>query len=131
MIQFLGGDLMDESILDSVKKLLGVAICNTDFDQDIIIHINSVLFILSQMGIVKTDDFEVVDQSKSWREILTSDQYNLFAVKSWVGLKVRMLFDPPTSSILAEAIAANLKELEWRIYITENYIGEIESVWSK
>jgi len=122
---------MDESILDSVKKLLGVAICNTDFDQDIIIHINSVLFILSQMGIVKTDDFEVVDQSKSWREILTSDQYNLFAVKSWVGLKVRMLFDPPTSSILAEAIAANLKELEWRIYITENYIGEIESVWSK
>lgn len=116
---------MDESILDSVKKLLGVAICNTDFDQDIIIHINSVLFILSQMGIVKSDDFEVVDQSKSWREILTSDQYNLFAVKSWVGLKVRMLFDPPASSILAEAINSNLKELEWRIYITENYIGEI------
>lgn len=122
---------MDESILDSVKKLLGVARCNNDFDQDIIIHINSVLFILSQMGIVKTEDFEVVDESKSWGDILMSDQFNLFALKSWVGLKVRMLFDPPASSILAEAINSNLKELEWRIYITENYIGEIESVWSK
>lgn len=116
---------MDESILDSVKKLLGVARCNADFDQDIIIHINSVLFILSQMGIVKTEDFEVTDESKSWSDILTSDQFNLFALKTWVGLKVRMLFDPPASSILAEAINSNIKELEWRIYITENYIGEI------
>lgn len=122
---------MDESILDSVKKILGIAKVNTDFDTDILIHLNSVLFILSQMGVCKKDDFEVTDDLKCWSDILTSDQFNLFAVKSWVALKVRMLFDPPTSSILMEALNANLKELEWRIYITENYIGEIEEIWNR
>ena len=116
---------MNDSILDSVKKVLGIYIANMDFEIDILIHLNSALFILSQMGVVKVDDFQVYDETKTWSEILTSDQFNLFAIKSWVALKIRMLFDPPTSSILAEAINTNLKELEWRIYITENYIGEI------
>lgn len=116
---------MNDSVLDSVKKIIGISASNTDFDQDLIIHLNTVLFILSQMGIVKTDNFEVTDNTSKWSDILSSDQFNLFAVKSWTALKVRMLFDPPTSSILAEAINTNLKELEWRIYITENYIGEI------
>ena len=116
---------MNDSILNSVKKLIGISETNTDFDQDLIIHINSVLFILSQMGIIKKAAFEVTDDTKKWSDILVHDQLNLFAIKSWTALKVRMLFDPPTSSILAEAVNANLKELEWRIYITENYVGEI------
>lgn len=115
---------MDDLILDSVKKIIGIAQSNEDFDTDLLIHLNSVMFILNQMGIVKTNEFGVTKDSK-WSDVLTTDQLNLYAVKSWTALKVRMLFDPPTSSILAEALNANLKELEWRIYITENYIGEI------
>lgn len=115
---------MTDSILNSVKKILGISEKNKDFDQDIIIHINTVLFILWQMGIAK-EPASVFDPSTTWGDILTEDQLNLHAVKTWVALKVRMLFDPPTSSILAEAINSNLKELEWRIYITENYVGEI------
>lgn len=115
---------MKEKILQSVKKIIGIASNNTDFDIDLLIHINTVMFILKQMGIVKKDDL-YIDRNSTWEQILTSDQLNLYAIKSWTALKVRMLFDPPTSSILAEAINTNLKELEWRIYITENYIGEI------
>lgn len=116
---------MNDSILDSVKKLIGIAASNTDFDQDLIIHINTVLFILKQMGIIKISFHGIEDNDSKWKDYLTSDQLNIYAIKSWVGLKVRMLFDPPTSSILAEAMNTNLKELEWRIYISENYVGEI------
>lgn len=115
---------MKEKILQSVKKIIGIASNNTDFDIDLLMHINTVIFILKQMGIVKNDEF-YIDHNSTWESILTSDQFNLYAIKSWTALKVRMLFDPPTSSVLADAINTNLKELEWRIYITENYIGEI------
>lgn len=115
---------MDESILTSVKKILGIVEGYTIFDQDLIIHINTVLGILIQMGIGR-DGFYIKDSSERWEDFLTTEQLNLHAVKTWTALKVRMIFDPPTSGILADAIKANLDELEWRIYITENYIGEI------
>ena len=116
---------MDGSILNDVKKQIGIAIQNTDFDQDLIIHINTVLFILWQMGIV-IDDFQIADNTTTWPQILLNpEQIVLSALKTWVALKTKMIFDPPTSSVLAQAINANIDELTWRIYITENYIGEI------
>lgn len=111
---------MDGIILDDIRKLIGGESYGEDFDTDLIIHTNTALFILSQMGIGKSN-FAIEQGNETWREFLESKQYNLRAVKSWVVLKVRMLFDPPTSSVLAEAIKSNLEELEWRIYITENF----------
>lgn len=116
---------MDGSILNDVKKLIGIYETNTDFDKDLIIDINSVLFDMWQMGIV-VDDYSISDNKKMWSNILLNpENMAMGPLKTWVALKVKMIFDPPTSSILAEAYRENLKEMEWRIYITENYIGEI------
>lgn len=116
---------MEGSILEDVKKQIGIASSNHDFDPDVLMAVNTVLFDLHQMGIVN-DDFTVGTDSKTWSEILLrEDQVNLHALKTWVALKAKMIFDPPTSSVLAQAIRDNLDELTWRIYITENYVGEI------
>lgn len=116
---------MDGSILNDVKKLIGIYETNTDFDKDLIIDINSVLFDMWQMGIV-VDDYSISDNKKTWSNVLLNpENMAMDPLKTWVALKVKMIFDPPTSSILAEAYRENLKEMEWRIYITENYIGEI------
>ena len=117
---------MNESILTSVKKLVGGITADYDaFDQDIIIHINTVLGILIQMGIGTPGVF-ITDATTTWQDFLNEDDLiNLPAVKSWVALKVRMIFDPPTTSSVSEAMKETLKELEWRIYIAKNYIGEI------
>lgn len=117
---------MNDSVLNDVKKILGISSDNTDFDMDLIIHINSVLFVLSQMGVCKKSDYGIYSQENKWIDIIDPQtQLNLFAVKTWTALKVRMIFDPPTSSALIEALNSSIKELEWRMYITENYVGEI------
>lgn len=116
---------MDGSILNDVKKQIGIAPGNTDFDKDLIININTVLFILWQMGII-VDNFTIEDNTTTWESILLNpEQVALQPMKTWVALKTKMIFDPPTSSVLKEAINANIEELTWRIYVTENYIGEI------
>lgn len=115
---------MEESILVSVKKILGMIEGYDAFDTDLIMHINTVLGILIQMGI-GTDSFYITGPDETWSDFLGTKNINLPAVRTWVALKTRMIFDPPTTNVLAEAINANLKELEWRIYVTENYIGEI------
>ena len=117
---------MNESILTSVKKLVGGMTADYDaFDQDMIIHINTVLGILIQIGI-GTPGFFITDATATWQDFLgEEDLVNLPAVKSWVALKVRMIFDPPTTGSVSEAMKEALKELEWRIYITKNYVGEV------
>lgn len=115
---------MDSSILDDVKKIIGVHSTDDDFDQDIIIDINTVLFALNQMGIGK-EGYMVKDVQDTWADFIKPNEVNLFALKTWVGLKVKSIFDPPTSAVLAEALEKSIKEYEWRMYITENYVGEI------
>lgn len=118
---------MDGSILDDVKKQIGIYITNTDFDEPLIMAINSVLFSMYQMGIV-VPNYSISDSTTTWSSVLVNpENLAMDTLKTWVGLKVKMIFDPPTSSILAEAIRENLKEMEWRLYITENYVGEIQN----
>lgn len=118
---------MDGSILDDVKKQIGIYITNTDFDETLIMAINSVLFNMYQMGIV-VPNYSISDSTTTWSSVLVNpENLAMDTLKTWVGLKVKMIFDPPTSSILAEAIRENLKEMEWRLYITENYVGEIQN----
>ena len=105
---------MDSSILTSIKKLLGIAEEDTSFDQDIIMHINTVFAILSQLGVGPANGFSIEDDSAIWEDYL-GNATNLELVKSYIYMKVRSMFDPPTSSILADAMNKNIGELEWRI----------------
>lgn len=107
---------MEESILVSIKKLLGIQSDDTYFDQDLIIHINSVLLALTQIGVGPEDGFIISGKDEIWKDFIGEIKM-LEAVKTWIYLKVRLIFDPPTSGILKEAIESNLKELEWRIGI--------------
>lgn len=112
-----------ESILTSIKKLLGIADDYTQFDADLIIHINTVLSILGQIGVGDEKRYSVVDKSTTW-DTLIGYESKLDMVKTYVYLKVKLLFDPPQSSAVMEAINRTISELEWRILVatdpTEN-----------
>lgn len=108
---------MDSSILTSIKKLLGIAEEDASFDQDIIMHINTVFAILAQLGVGPANGFSIEDDEAIWSDYL-GNATNLELVKSYIYMKVRSMFDPPTSSILADAMNKNISELEWRINTT-------------
>lgn len=110
---------MMDSILTSVKKLLGVGEEYTHFDDDIIMHINSVIFILTQIGIGPTEGFAITSKDQTWNDFLQG-RINIESVKSYVYLKVRLLFDPPSNSFLVEAIERQISEYEWRLNITSS-----------
>lgn len=106
-----------DSILTSIKKLLGIEEDYDHFDPDIIMHINSVFMILTQLGVGPSEGFSIEDDAAVWTDFVSSLQ-NLEAVKSYVYLKVKLLFDPPASSAVMESINRQISELEWRLYIT-------------
>lgn len=103
-----------ESILTSVKKLLGITEDCTDFDSDIILHINTVFTILTQMGVGPEEGFSIEDKSKKWDEFISNKLY-FESVKTYVFLKVKLLFDPPLSTAVMESINRMISELEWRL----------------
>ena len=105
-----------DSILTSIKKLLGITEEYEHFDQDIIIHINTALMILTQLGVGPSEGFFIKDKYALWSDFIP-DVKTLEDVKSYIYLKVRMLFDPPTSSSLMNAMEQNMKELEWRLNV--------------
>lgn len=105
-----------ESILTSVKKMLGITEDYEVFDPDIIMHINSVFMILNQLGIGPDKVFSIQDKTAKWSDFVAENQYTE-AVKSYMYLKVRLLFDPPSTGPLTEAMERNIKELEWRMNV--------------
>lgn len=112
-----------DSILITTKKLLGIDAEYHDFDMDIIVSINSVLMALNQMGI-GVDGFAITGDDELWTDFV--DTTNLMSIKSYVYLRVRMIFDPPTTPSIAEAYNNQIKEFEWRMYVhkdNENYVG--------
>ena len=104
----------NESILTSIKKLLGITEECTDFDKDIIIDINSVLMILTQLGIGPPEGFTIIDSTATWSEFVSNIK-QLAAVKTFVHLKVRLIFDPPMSTAVLESMKEIVKETEWRL----------------
>lgn len=108
---------MDESILVSVKRSVGIVPECSDFDSELIMHINTVLTILTQLGVGSTNGFYITGDAERWTDFIT-DMRNLHSIKSFVGLKVRLLFDPPTSSAVIDSINRLVSELEWRINVT-------------
>lgn len=108
---------MEESILTTIKKLLGIPSSDTAFDTDIITHINSIFMILQQLGIGnQVAVFSIQDSTAKWSDYLT-DQNQYSAVKSYIYLNVRMLFDPPGTSFLQESISRAIAELGWRLMV--------------
>ena len=105
-----------ESILTSIKKLLGITEYYTQFDQDIIMHINSVFNILTQIGVGPSTGFSISDKETKWTYYI-SDLSLIEMVKSYIYLKVRILFDPPTTGILMDAMQKQILELEWRLSV--------------
>ena len=111
---------MNESILTSIKAQMGIQEEYIAFDQQIIMHINSVLMILKQLGVGPAVGFTISDKTATWSDFLPSDK-NLEATKSYVSMRVKMLFDPPTTSIVAESMTRMINECEWRLNVeTEN-----------
>ena len=105
-----------ESILTSTKKLLGISEEYEHFDKDLIMHINSVLLILNQLGVGPANPFFIVDKEDTWDDFL-EDSTALELVKSYVYLKVKLLFDPPLSSAVIESANRMISEFEWRLNV--------------
>lgn len=110
-----------ESILTSIKKLLGITEEYVHFDDDIIMHINSVFMILAQMGVGPSAGFSITDESAVWTDFIPESAC-LEAVKSYMGMKVGLMFDPPSNSIIMEARNRMISELEWRLHVTAESI---------
>lgn len=106
---------MNESILTSIKKLLGIPEEYEAFDQDLIIHINTMLTRLYQVG-VGVPNFSIVDKSATWDQFLI-DESKFQQAKTYVYIRVRLLFDPPQSGAANEAFKETLRELEWLLFV--------------
>lgn len=104
----------EDSVLVSIKKLLGIPEEYEQFDADIKMHINSTIVTLRQLGVLVPEGFKVIDKNTLWTGYI-SDIYLVEYVKEYIYLKVRLTFDPPASSIVTDSINQKIKELEWRI----------------
>lgn len=106
-----------ESILTSIKKLLGITEEYNQFDPDIIMHINSVFMILTQLGVGPAEGFSIEDDTAVWTDFI-QDIKKLESVKTYIYLKVKLLFDPPLSSAVIDSTNRLINELEWRLNVT-------------
>jgi hypothetical protein len=114
-----------ESILTSIKKMLGIVEEYTHFDADLIMHINSVFAILTQIGVGPSEGFSIEDDTDVWTDFI-QDNKRLESVKSYTYMKVKLLFDPPLSSSVIESMNRIISELEWRIQVAADPVKTIE-----
>lgn len=105
-----------DSILTSIKKLLGIEADYDHFDVDIIMGINSALMTLNQLGVGPNTGFMITSSSETWSGLL-GDRLDIEAVKMYIYLKTKLMFDPPSNSFLVDATNRQVTELEWRINI--------------
>jgi hypothetical protein len=116
---------MEQSILISTKKILGIAEDYTVFDLDVITHINTAFSTLTQLGVGPPNGFMIQDKTEVWADFIGEDlQYN--SVKSYVFLRVRYMFDPPSTSYLISAYDKQIEQLEWRLNIHREETGWVD-----
>lgn len=113
----LKGGISLDSILTSVKKMLGITEDYEHFDSDLIMHINSVFMILTQLGVGPSEGYSIENKNDTWDDFVSSDS-NLEAIKSYMYLKVKLLFDPPLSSAVMDSMSKMIGELEWRLNVS-------------
>ena len=105
-----------ESILTSIKDLLGIAEDQTNFDDQIMVHINSVFFTLQQLGVGPSPGFFVESKLDNWNDFIP-EGVNYNSIKTYMYLKVKLLFDPPLSSSVLESMERMASEYEWRLKV--------------
>lgn len=106
----------NDNILQSIKKLIGIYEDDTSFDQDLIIHINTIFSILKRLGVGPTEGYKLKTGTEEWSEF-TKDDNNLEAVKSYIYVKVKLVFDPPSNSMATESLKNMAQELEWSLNV--------------
>lgn len=106
---------MENSILTSLKKLLGIERNYIHFDTDILMHINSIFSTLNQLGIGPEEGFSIVNKDSKWEEFESRVPFNM--LKSYMYLRLRLLFDPPQNSFLVNSMEKQISELEWRLVV--------------
>ena len=110
--------VMDESILATIKKMLGLDADYTPFDQDIIVLINSTFMTLNQLNVGPKEGFSITGYSEKWSDFVgETTQIQLHGVQEYVYMKVRMVFDPPGNSFVMEALKQQCEELAWRMNV--------------
>ena len=114
-----------ESILTSIKKLLGIGEEYTHFDTDVIMHINSVFADLTQIGVGPSDGFSISDSATTWLEY-TDDDPMIANVKQYIHLRVKLVFDPPTNSSVLASMEKMIDRLEWRLNVAVDKPEESE-----
>jgi hypothetical protein len=117
---------MEESILKSVKKILGVYPDDDSFDLDIITHINSAFSVLHQLGVGPDDGFYIEDDEPKWSDFLDGPTPLIREVQTCVYLRVRLLFDPPTTSYALAALERQIEEHEWRVNVKREETGWVD-----
>lgn len=105
-----------ESILTSIKKLLGIGEEYEQFDPDIVMHINSVFTDLNQLGVGPPEGFFIEDSTSEWTDFI-SEPGKIESVKTYIHLRVKLVFDPPTSSAVIESMQRQIDKLEWRLNV--------------
>lgn len=118
---------MADSILTSTKKILGITEEYTHFDVDIILHINSVFSTLNQLGLGPADGFMIDDKDAVWGDFL-EDNLRLNSIKTYMFLKVKLYFDPPTTSFVLTAMQEQARELEWRLNVVREEVSWTEPI---
>jgi hypothetical protein len=108
---------MEQSILKSTKKVLQIAPDDESFDLDIMIHINSAFSTLNDLGVGPDDGFTIEDEYVEWNDFLTGDAVQLNRIKTFVVLHCRLLFDPPATGFLMNAVQEQLNEVTWRLNV--------------
>lgn len=111
----------NNSILDSVKLACGgIPVDYSEFDDEIVMHINTVFSILTQLGVGPVDGFSISDNTVVWSDYYTSKRLN--DVRTYVSNRVRLIFDPPTNASLLQALKEQIAELEWRLTMTADTV---------
>lgn len=110
-----------ESILTSIKKMLGLTEEYKHFDVDIVTHINSTFRVLHQLGVGPSKVFRITDASESWSDFIDEDCEGFDEVKTYVYQRVKMLFDPPLSSAHMSALKESIAEFEWRLQVETEF----------
>lgn len=103
----------DESILDSIKALLGILDNDDTFNRDIVMHVNSVFSTLNQLGVGPEAGFHITGSNEKWEDFITNEKQ--LNVKTYIYIRVRLIFDPPQSSYVADLLKADAAEIEWRL----------------
>lgn len=113
---------MTDSILTSIKKLLGIVESDTSFDSELIMLINSALMVIMQEWYGMDHAFRIEDKTATWDDLLGEEEFDYEGIKQYIFLRVKMIFDPPNNSSVIEAMRKEMEDLEWRMYVWKDNV---------